>query len=116
MKTISAGKAVLVGILAVHVPIWALLAIPPIIAYLRSDSGCAIVALPAGFAAAWLWWSLSVPRWRLWAYRRVSSVGALKRAAFEARLTWPDGSFFEKTEIKSKRHALREKQLAREHP
>ncbi len=68
-------------------------------------------SMAGGFIAAWLWWSWSVPRWRLWAYQRVDNIAELKRAAVVARLVWPDGHFFERTELKSARHAAREKAL-----
>ena len=50
----------------------------------------------------WLWWSVQVPKWKLWAYARVDDVVALKIAAIKAGIIWPDGSIFEKTEICSK--------------
>ena len=55
-----------------------------------------------GFPAGWLWWSVSVPKWKLWAYSRVDNLLALKRAAVRAGLIWPDGSLFAKTEICSR--------------
>jgi len=63
------------------------------------------------FVSAWLWWSIAVPRWRLWAYERVSDIAALKAAAISSKLTWPDNSIFAQTEIKSRAHATREKEL-----
>jgi hypothetical protein len=35
---------------------------------------------------AWIWWSLSVPKWRLWAMQNVDDWPSLKRAAVEAML------------------------------
>jgi hypothetical protein len=64
-----------------------------------------------GFVSAWLWWSVSIPKWRLWAYEHVVDLGKLKQSAVEVGLTWPDGNFFERTEIKSTKHAAREKKL-----
>ena len=69
-------------------------------------------AFVGGFVAAWLWWSITVPRWRLWAYERVHDLDALRRSAVEVGLTWPGGHIFERTEIKSK--AMRAKQMALE--
>jgi len=65
------------------------------------------------FVAAWLWWSVQVPKWRLWAYERVDDIPELKRRAIEAQLIWPDGSIFSRTEIKSVAHAARERELER---
>ena len=60
-----------------------------------------VVGLAAGFVLAWLWWTLAVPRWRVWAYERVGDIGELKQQAVMGGLLWPDGSFFERTEIRS---------------
>jgi hypothetical protein len=54
------------------------------------------------FVGAWLVWSIQVPRWRLWAYRRVTDIGRLKMLAVERQIVWKDGSIFEKTEIMSR--------------
>lgn len=69
--------------------------------------------MAAGFVIAWLWWSVMVPRWRLWAYERVDDIAELKRAAVAVGLIWPDGWILERTEIKSKAHAARERELER---
>jgi hypothetical protein len=64
-----------------------------------------------GFIAAWTWWSFNIPKWRLWAYERVSDVETLKGWAVAVGLTWPDGHIFEETEIKSEQHRRREREL-----
>ena len=51
----------------------------------------------------WLWWSVQVPKWKLWAYARVDNVRTLKIAAIKAGIIWPDNHIFEKTEICSRR-------------
>jgi hypothetical protein len=72
-------------------------------------SGVAFTAaFLGGFATAWLWWSLMLPKWRLWTYARVANPLAIKHKAVEAQLAWRDGSFFSRTEIKSGAHAARE--------
>ncbi len=63
---------------------------------------------------AWLYWSFAITRWRLWAFDNVRNVHELKKRAIRENLIWPDGSFFEKTEIrnteeKEKWHSLLEK-------
>ena len=65
----------------------------------------------AGWLLAWVWWSLAVPKWRLWAYERVADIAELKARAVTAGLTWPDGNIFTRTEIKSRAHAQREREL-----
>jgi hypothetical protein len=56
-----------------------------------------------GLSASWLIWSIQVPRWRLWAYRQVDDLDELKREAVMKQIIWPEGSFFEKTEIASQK-------------
>jgi hypothetical protein len=112
---ISVRRALLMGTLVVNVPVWLLLiGLPAAAGAFEHQLGkLALAGFPIGFVLAWLWWSLSVPRWRLWAYERVDSIVALKRSAVSAGLTWPDGSFFARTEIKSGAHAARERALER---
>lgn len=55
-----------------------------------------------GFVAGWLVWSIQVPRWRLWAYARVTDIEELKRLAVARKYLWPDGHIFERTEIANK--------------
>jgi hypothetical protein len=51
----------------------------------------------------WLWWSVSVPKWRIWAMERTDNWPSLERAAIERSLIWDDstwyGRMFSKTEI-----------------
>ena len=54
-----------------------------------------------GLVTSCLIWSIQTPRWRLWAYRVVDDVVELKRLAVEDQLIWPDGHFFERTELAS---------------
>lgn len=66
-----------------------------------------------GTVLAWLWWSYSVPRWRIWAYARVSDIPKLKARAVQVGLTWPDGHVFERTEFKSAAVVRRQRALER---
>lgn len=68
-----------------------------------------VILFLGGFVAGWLVWSIQVPRWRFWAYARVTDIGELKRLAVARQYLWPEGHFFERTEIASK--ALRAKIL-----
>lgn len=56
-----------------------------------------------GISVSWLIWSIQVPRWRLWSYRQVNDLDGLKREAIERQIIWPEGSFFERTEIASRK-------------
>jgi hypothetical protein len=69
--------------------------------------GCLLFMLPA----SWLGWSTQVPRWRVWAYRRVADIDALKVAAVSAGLIWPDGHLFERTELRSRDQAVEIRRL-----
>jgi hypothetical protein len=82
---------------------------------LGSDNRTALlglIALVAGFAAGWCWWAYTVPKWRIWAYERVTDIDALDQWAINVGLTWPNGSFFARTEFKSPAQAVRERELA----
>lgn len=52
------------------------------------------------FALGWLYWSVMITKWRLWAFENVRNVHELKKRAIQEKLIWPDGSFYEKTEIR----------------
>jgi hypothetical protein len=118
-SSLSISKAITAGLLLVNGPVFLLLFGPLAatlylleIGYLPSSQiWLAIFAFFSGFVLAWLWWSLSIPKWRLWAYERVSDITALKSAAVTVGLTWPDNHFFARTEIKSRQHAAREQEL-----
>ena len=70
-----------------------------------------IYFLPGGLiigpSVAWIYWSFAITKWRIWAYKNVDDIYDLKFNAVLAGLIWSDGSFFEKTEIRT----LREKNL-----
>ena len=116
------AKAVRVGILWVNGPVLLLLLGPAaVFTRLASHPGFAPTHLwlgaPVfflGFAFAWLWWSLSVPQWHLWAYKRVADIPALKAEAVRVGLTWPHDSPFIRTELKSTRHREREQEYEAE--
>jgi hypothetical protein len=61
--------------------------------------GAAGVVTP--IAASWLWWSVMLPRWRVWAIEHVDDLGELLLQAMSKQLMWAPGSFFERTEIQS---------------
>jgi hypothetical protein len=62
-------------------------------------------------APAWIWWSIAVPKWRLWALKHVDNWPRLKASAIATLLIWPDTSPFTWTEIKPKAHAQAEREL-----
>jgi hypothetical protein len=62
-----------------------------------------LLAFLGGFVAGWLAWPIQTPRWRRWAYQHVDDIEELKREAVAAQLPWPEGHFFERTEIAPRR-------------
>lgn len=46
---------------------------------------------------AWLVWSITITRWKLWALKRVRNIEKLKKNAVEENLMWYDGTVFAKT-------------------
>jgi hypothetical protein len=113
-ETVSVQKAIRVGLLLVNLP-GALLVGAAALPLVRGDRGpldwTFLWMMAAAIVVAWLWWSLAVPRWRVWAYERVDDIPALKAQAVTALLVWPDGHFLSRTEIKSPALAAREKEL-----
>jgi len=59
------------------------------------------VGILAGFIASWFYWSIVITKWRIWAFENVRNVHELKQRAIKEKLMWKDGSFFEKTEIRT---------------
>ena len=122
--SLSIRKAILRGLLLVNGPVFVLLVGPLAVFSVlveyevvpRAYNWAGLAVFPAGFVLAWLWWSFSVPRWRLWAYERVEDVAALKEQAVLVGLTWPQGHAFGRTEFKSRAQLARERELDPEEP
>lgn len=62
------------------------------------------------FLLGWLWWSVAVPRWRVWALERVDDPVELLHTAINLKIIWEPGHIFEKTEIRTAE--IRERELA----
>ncbi|WP_040627082.1 hypothetical protein [Mucilaginibacter paludis] len=60
-----------------------------------------VACLLGSFAMPWLYWSVMITRWRIWAFENVRNVHELKKRAIKEQLIWKDGSFFENTEIRT---------------
>lgn len=91
----------------VKLPLLVAFLIPPCtcmgLGYFNWVSGVWLLpALAIGITVSWLVWSVQVPRWRLWAYRRVSQIQMLKELAVRREYIWPDESIFTRTEIMSR--------------
>jgi hypothetical protein len=65
----------------------------------------------SSFVLGWLYWSFAITKWKQWAYTNVDDIIALKKAAVDAYLIWPDDNVFNKTEIKTPNEAVAEQQI-----
>ncbi len=115
---ISTRRAVTVGLVVVNGPVLGLLGGP--LFFLESvfpepNWLHALGAFGLGFVSAWLWWSWTVPKWRLWAYERVGDIDELLEKARQAGIAWSPGHFFESTEIRSEEYSRREAELLGRH-
>ncbi len=101
MKAISTSRAIYIGLLWVNAPVFLLLFGPVYLTltYFPKNNSLILLVAFLGFVAAWGYWAVSVPRWRVWALERVESPGELQSKAVAAGLVWPEGSFFGRTEI-----------------
>lgn len=118
--TLTVKQAIYIGHLMINVPIMLIfwgLTIGPVLFLSVSDIAklfVLLLSLVLAFVATWLYWSLMITQWRLWAFERVDNAYELMQIAVEQRLIWPAGSIFEKTEIRTRRqqakwHALQHK-------
>ena len=48
-----------------------------------------------------LWWSISITKWRIWAFENVRNVHELRQEAINAQLIHPEGSWLERLEIRN---------------
>jgi hypothetical protein len=94
-------KAIAIGQLVVNLPsvgiMFAALFLGSVVALWQP------LSLLAGALAAWVWWSVTVSRWRDWALDRGIDPVRLQKFAFRTGLTWPKGSLFERTEFHRKK-------------
>ena len=62
-----------------------------------------LVGFVISFILGWLVWSLFIAKWRIWAFEKTDERfhSILKKEAIQAKLIWPDGHIFEKTEIRT---------------
>ncbi|WP_146907258.1 hypothetical protein [Arenimonas daejeonensis] len=107
---------VIVGTLVVNVPVLTLLFGPGFAATRLGYEDWFLYILAASFFTAWSWWSFALPRWRLWAYERVKSTGAVHARALAAGLVWPRGSLLTRTEFQNADMRNRQLELERDFP
>ena len=79
------------GHLVVSLPVFVMMILGVSIGYLLAGEEWAVVGLPIGFIGAWLWWSMSIPRWREWAKLRGADEDRTQLLAERTLLVWPKG-------------------------
>ena len=105
-ETVSVDEAVRKGRRIINLPILFIMFVPPAllffaVAFYDYPGWTIIVAVSVGFISAWVFWSFMITKWRLWAFDNVRNVHELRKRAIKEKLIWPDGTFFEKTEIRT---------------
>lgn len=108
-------KAIKRGQLLINIPVLIIiLGIPGLFLYLVSlgilESPTVLVGFLLGFLLAWLYWTFAITQWRIWALSKTEDPFELRLQAETVGLIWPEGSFFEKTEIRTARqnHLIQE--------
>ena len=104
-KLLSIEQAIRRGLLFVNIPVFLIIALPVIISIIIPESwninAIVGIAIIPSIILAWVWWSWALPKWRLWAVKKVDDIELLFDKAIEAQLMWPVGHFFQKTELSS---------------
>jgi len=106
-KEVSVSRAIRVGQLLVNVPLIFVMLIGSGLFFYLGIKFEILWLMPLGvflsFIPMWLWWSVTITIWRIWAFENCIYVHDLKEEAIYAGLIWHDGSIFEKTEIRTPR-------------
>ena len=100
---LTAERAVLLGHLIVILPVLSIIALGYVLGYFLSGPVWAMIGLVLGVTLAWLWWAVSVPRWREWAKRRGADEERTQFLGQRSGLVWPRGWIFEKTELRPRK-------------
>lgn len=110
MEKYKLHKLIYVGHLMINVPAIVFSFGLPLLAYFLAEDILlkvvfSIVGFIVGIAISWLWWSFMVTKWKLWAFQQIKEDDwyTFKEMAVENRLIWEHGSYFEATEIRSKK-------------
>lgn len=108
---VTVYKALTRGQLTVNVPVFIIMfGVMGLCFYLATQkhipSYFAPTSIVFGPLVAWIYWSFAITRWRIWAFSNVDDVHELKALAISGQLIWPDGSFFERTEIRTNKERI----------
>lgn len=105
-ETVTVDEAIAKGYRMINYPVLGIMfATSGLCFYLGAGNILPFWIIPAGFILAvglgWLYWSVMITKWRIWAFENVRNVHELKKRAVQEKLIWPDDSIFEKTEIRT---------------
>lgn len=106
-ETVSVDDAIRKGHLMITLPAIAImfgsLGITIYLAIINTiPDWAAIFGFLLSFLLPFPYWSYTITKWRLWAFDSVKNAYDLQKRAVEEKLIWPEGSFFEKTEIRNR--------------
>ena len=113
---ISVNRAIKRGHLVINAPVILIMfGFPAAAMYLFSEklipNWSVAISFFLGFGIAWIYWSYSVTKWRLWAFENVRNVHELKKRAVQSGLIWSDTKWFNKTEFRTKKDKLKWEKL-----
>lgn len=131
-RPISKARAILIGTLWVNIPVMAITYCGWVLPILTAGAvrhgpqiglPGAIVVIAAWivcpFLLGWTWWSVNIPKWRLWAMQRTDDWPAVERAAIRAGLIWDEttrlGRLLSRTELWRQRDRRRQTALLQKH-
>ena len=107
-SSLGIWQVVLIGHLTLTLPSILIIGGLPILAVILNEGYLAkalmgLLATVVSTALAWLYWSLVVTHWRIYAFKHVDSDNwvRLRDQAVSHKLIWPSGSDFETTELRS---------------
>jgi hypothetical protein len=118
IETVSVEEAILKGKKMINYPALAIMiaiiivSIAGAVALEEETPILVIVGFGLSFVVAWLYWSIFITKWRIWAFENVRNVHELKKRAIQENLIWKDGSIFEKTEIRTQAQQAKLDELA----
>ncbi len=115
-ETVSVDEAIKKGIWTVNVPSMAIMyGLWILLAYLGWAALIPIWLIVIGtilsLVFAWIYWSIAVTRWRLWAFENVRNVHELKKRAIKKKIIWKDNNIFESTELRTKSQKIQWEKL-----
>jgi hypothetical protein len=101
-----------VGFIWVNGPIIPLLVLPLFLyQYLNQSISTpplmGFILLLFGFLFGWVWWSVNVSLWRVWALARGIHPEEVQWRGEDANILWKKGTFLEKTELANILHRLK---------